>query len=170
MATHAGAKAGGSTADREIVITRVFDAPRELVFGAWTQPEHLLRWWAPRGCTTPYCTVDLRVGGKFHFCMRMPDGKDIWGIGIFREIVAPERIVYTDSFADAEGNPVPPSRYGMSLGHPAETLVTVTFAEQRGKTKLTLRHAIPGQVLEREGTEQGWNQMLENLERHLTAA
>jgi uncharacterized protein YndB with AHSA1/START domain len=58
----------------------------------------------------------------------------------------------------------------MSLGHPAETLVTVTFAEQRGKTKLTLRHAIPGQVLEREGTEQGWNQMLENLERHLTAA
>ena len=115
-----------------IVITRVFDAPRELVFAAWTRPEHLLRWWAPKGCSTPHCKVDLRPGGSFHYCMRTPEGRDIWGLGVYREIVAPERIVYVDSFADAQGNPVPPSDYGMSDGHPAETLVTVTFAEHGG--------------------------------------
>ena len=151
----------------DVVITRIFDAPRALVFDAWSKPEHLLRWWAPEGCTTPHCTVDLRVGGKFHFCMRMPDGKDIWGLGVYREIVRPERIVYTDSFADAQGNPVPPSHYGASPSYPAETLVAVTFAEHQGKTKLTLHHAIPRQVLERDGMEQGWNQMLDRLAEDL---
>jgi uncharacterized protein YndB with AHSA1/START domain len=147
----------------DLVITRFFDAPRSLVFDAWTKPEHLLRWWAPKDCTTPSCTVDLRVGGKFHFCMRMPGGKDIWGLGIFREVVKPERIVYTDSFADAQGNPVPPTHYGASAGYPPETLVTVTFADEQGKTKLTLRHSVPVPFVERDGMELGWNQMLDQL-------
>ena len=158
------------TADQEIVLTRVFDAPRELVFKAWTEPEHLMRWWAPKGCTTPFCKVDLRPGGAFHYCMRLPEGREIWGIGTYREIVAPERIVYTDSFADAEGNPVAPSHYGMSASHPAETLVTVLFAEHNGKTKLTLRHSIPQSVEEREGTQQGWNEMLDRLAEELAGA
>jgi len=149
--------------DRELVITRIFDAPRALVFKAWTEPEHLMRWWAPKGCTTPFCKVDLRPGGKFHYCIRLPEGRDIWGVGIFREIVAPSLLVYTDSFADAQGNPVPPAHYGMSAGHPAESLVTVTFEEHEGKTRLTLRHAIPASVEERKGAEQGWSEMLERL-------
>lgn len=153
--------------EREIVITRILEAPRELVFKAWTDPQHLIHWWAPKGCTTPFCKVDLRPGGKFHFCMRLVDGRDIWGIGIFREIAAPERIVYTDSFADAEGNPVPPTHYGMSAGHPQESLVTVVFAELKGKTRVTLRHSIPEPVEEREATQQGWSEMLDRLVDHL---
>ncbi|HXZ24950.1 MAG TPA: SRPBCC domain-containing protein [Nitrospiria bacterium] len=156
-------KKAESTADREIVISRVFDAPRRLVFRAWTQPEHLMRWWAPKGCTTPVCTVDLRPGGVIHYCMRLPEGREIWGLGIYREIVESERIVYTDSFADADGKPVPPSYYGMSEGHPSETMVTVTFAEREGKTTLMLVHSIPATVEERGGTEQGWNEMFDRL-------
>ncbi len=147
----------------EFVISRVFDAPRSRVFKAWTDPELLKRWWAPKNFTTPFCKVDLRPGGVFHYCMRSPEGQDIWGIGVYREIVEPERIVYTDSFADAEGNPVPPAHYGMSSSHPPETLVTVTFVEQEGKTKLTLRHSIHESVEEREGTQQGWTEMLDRL-------
>jgi uncharacterized protein YndB with AHSA1/START domain len=152
-----------SPSEDEIVITRIFDAPRALVFEAWTQPEHLMRWWAPKDCTTPACTVDLRLGGAFHFCMRMADGQEIWALGIYREIVAPERIVYTDTFADAEGNQVPPSHYGMSASHPAETLVTVTFADHDGGTKLTLRNSFPASVAERGATAQGWGEMLDRL-------
>ena len=154
-------------ADPDIVIIRIFDAPRALVFRAWTRPEHLMRWWAPKGCTTPVCKVDLRPGGKFHYCMRLPEGREIWGVGLYREIVEPERIVYTDCFADAEGNPVSPEHYGMSPGHPMESLVTVTFAELDGRTKLTLRHAIPEPVVERAGTEQGWGEMLDRLAAEL---
>jgi uncharacterized protein YndB with AHSA1/START domain len=154
--------------EREIVLTRVFDAPRDLVFQAWTEPERLMHWWAPQGCTTPFCTVDLRPGGRFHYCMRLPDGRDIWGIGAYREIVVPERIVYIDTFADADGNPVAPAHYGMSLGHPAETVVTVTFVAQEGKTKVTLRHAIPASVEERAATEQGWSDMLHRLAEYLS--
>lgn len=155
------------TSDREIVLTRVLDAPRELVWKAWTESEHLARWWAPKGCSTPFCTVDLRPGGRFHYCMRMPDGSEVWGIGVYREVVEPERIVYTDSFSDEKGNPVPPSCYGMSESHPAETVVTVTFDEHQGNTTVTLHHSIPESVEEREGTEQGWKEMLERLAENL---
>jgi uncharacterized protein YndB with AHSA1/START domain len=150
-------------ADTDLVITRVFHAPRSLVFKAWTEPERLMRWWAPKGCTTPYCTVDLRPGGKFHYCMRVPEGREIWALGVYREVVVPERIVYIDSFADAEGNPVSPKHYGMSDSHPAEMLVTVLFSDHEGGTKVTLRHSIPESVEERTGTEQGWNEMLDRL-------
>jgi len=158
-----------STAD-ELVITRVFDAPRELVFRAWTEPERLMRWWGPNGFTTPSFTVDLRVGGVLHYCMRAPDGQDYWGIGVYREIVPPERIMYTDSFADAEGSPVPPSHYGMSDDHPEETLVTVTFLEREGRTSVTLRHTIPESSEARGGAQQGWSEMLERLANELAAA
>lgn len=148
---------------REIVLSRVFDAPLERVWEAWTLPGPLRLWWAPAGCATPFCEVDLRPGGRFRFCMRMPGGKDIWGLGVYKEVVKREKIVYLDSFADSKGNPVPPSYYGMSPGHPAETMVTVTFAAQGTKTIVTLRHEFPETVPERKGTERGWNEMLDSL-------
>lgn len=169
-ASNASTSTAATAADREIVMTRVFDAPRELVWKAWTEPERLMRWWAPSGFTTPFCKTDLRVGGVFHYCMRSPDGRDIWGRGVYREIAPPSLIVYTDAFADAEGNPVPPAHYGMNSGHPAETLVTVTFAEHEGKTKLTLRHSIPQSVVERDGTQQGWTEMFDRLAEELAKA
>jgi uncharacterized protein YndB with AHSA1/START domain len=156
--------------ERELVITRVLDAPRSLVFKSWTEPERLMRWWAPKGFTTPFCKIDLRVGGVFHYCMRSPEGRDIWGRGVYREITPPALLVYTDAFADADGNPVPPAHYGMSSGHPADTLVTVTFAEHDGKTTLTLRHSILESVEEREGTRQGWTEMFDRLAEDLAKA
>ena len=151
--------------DRAVVIIRVFDAPRELVFDAWTEPRHLTRWFAPRELTSPVVRVDLRVGGAFLFCMRTADGTDIWGRGVYREVVRPERLVYTDSLSDAQGNLVEPSHYGIGSAHPLETLVTLTFDElPDGKTKMTLRHEVPASVPERPATQQGWNEMFDRLE------
>jgi len=155
---------------QELVVTRVFDVPRDLVFKAWTDPAQLMRWWGPNGFTTPSVTVDLRVGGVVHYCMRSPEGQDYWGKGVYREIVPPEKIVYTDSFADADGNPVPPSHYGMSASHPAESLVTATFTEHQAKTTVTLRQTVPESVKEREGMQQGWTEMLQRLADDLVAA
>jgi len=83
----------------EITITRIFDAPRELVFKAWTDPDLVRQWWGPKGFTSPVARIDLRVGGEYFNCMRSPEGKDYWSKGVFREIVAPARLVMTDSFA-----------------------------------------------------------------------
>ncbi|MBB5235078.1 SRPBCC domain-containing protein [Deinococcus budaensis] len=118
----------------------MFKAPRTLVFGAFTNAEHLRRWWAPQGWDVPFCTVDLRPGGRWHYCMRCTDpaqgefyGLESWGLGLYREIEAPARLVYTDYFSDAEANinpDLPP------------TLVTLTFTEvEGGATRVTNRAA-----------------------------
>ena len=155
-------------AEREMVITHIFDAPRELVFKAWTEPEHLVQWWRPKGFTTPHCKIELRPGGVFHYCMRSPEGRDYWGRGVYREIVAPEKLVYTDTFSDPEGNPVEPAYYdGMDPEWPSESLVTVTFSEQGGKTKVTLHHGVSESLAKRTGAKQGWTEMLERLADYL---
>ena len=153
--------------EEDIVITRLIDAPRELVFKAWTDPEYIVHWWGPKGFTTPFCTVDLRPGGIFHFCMRTPDGRDFWGRGVYREIVEPERIVYTDSFSDEEGNLVEPAHYGMSRNFPSETIITVTFGKLKGKTELTMHHAVMELIPEREEMQQGWTEMFDRLAEYL---
>ena len=154
-------------AEQALVITRVFDAPRELVWKAWTECERLTRWWGQKGFTTPFCKIDLRPGGVFHYCMRSPEGRDFWGKGIYREFVEPERIVFTDFFADEEGDPVPATHYGMSRDWPAEMLVTVTFAEHGGKTKVTLQHAGVPSGAESDSCEAGWTESLERLAEYL---
>jgi len=147
----------------ELTITRIFDASRELVWKLWTEPESMKRWWGPKGFTSPVCKIDFHVGGAFTYCMRSPEGKDYWGTGAYREIVPLERIVYTDSFADEKGNIVPASYYGMRLDFPLQMLVTVTFEEDKGKTKFTLKHVgIPsGEDL--DNAKAGWNQSLDKL-------
>jgi len=154
-------------AERALVITRIFDAPRSFVFKAWTDPEQVMRWWGPKGFTTPFCKIDFRPGGVFHYCMRSPEGRDYWGKGIYREIVKPERIVFTDSFADEEGNPVPATHYGLSPDYPAEMLVTVMFAQHEGRTKLTLQHVGIPSGAEHDSCEAGWTQSLDRLAEHL---
>ncbi|HKQ78770.1 MAG TPA: SRPBCC domain-containing protein [Blastocatellia bacterium] len=151
---------------RELVITRIFDAPRELVWKAWTEPERMMRWWGPKDFTSPACKIDLRVGGKYLFCMRSPEGQEFWSTGIYREIVEPERIVCTDSFADEKGNPVPASHYGMPGDWPAELLVTVTFEEYEGRTRMTLQQVgIPPEM--GDMAEAGWNGSLDKLAESL---
>jgi uncharacterized protein YndB with AHSA1/START domain len=143
----------------ELVITRVLDAPVERVWKAWTDPEEIKKWWGPAQFTAPVIKNDLRVGGSYLYNMRSPDGQDFWTTGTFREIVTNERIVLTDSFADEKGNVVPPSHYGMD-GIPVETEITVTFEEQNGKTKLTIRHA----GISDEQAKAGWNESLDKFE------
>ncbi|MBT2216814.1 SRPBCC domain-containing protein [Virgibacillus dakarensis] len=116
--------------EREFTLVRVFDAPRKLVFKAFTEPKHISRWWAPDPFTIPVCNIDLRPGGIWHYCMESPEGDRNWARAVYREIVEPEKIVYTGGFSDEGANPVE--------GIP-EHQVTVTFAEQEGKTKLTVR-------------------------------
>ncbi len=152
-----------------LVITRVFDAPRELVRKAWTEPEQCVRWWGPKGYTTPACRIDLRVGGTYLNCMRSPEGQDYWSTGIYKEIVPLERIVCTDSFADEHGNVVPASHYGMDGDFPLEMLVTVTFEDQQGKTKLTLTHAGLPAGENRDGAQEGWSQSFDKLAEMLRA-
>jgi uncharacterized protein YndB with AHSA1/START domain len=161
MATRKNPATG--SAGPELVITRVFDAPRERVWKAWTEPELCMRWWGPKGFTCPVCRIDLRVGGTYFNCMRSPEGQDYWSTGVYREIVPPERVVCTDCFADEKGNIVPATHYGMSADFPLEMLVTVTFEEQDGKTRLTLKHAglPPGKDM--EDCREGWSQSFDKL-------
>ncbi len=147
----------------ELTIIRIFDAPRELVWQAWTNPEYFKRWWGPRNFTAPVSKIDLRVGGKYLHCMRGPDGKDYWSSGVYREIAPLQRIVLTDSFADEKGNIVSASHYGMTGDWPLELLVTVTFEELGGKTKMLLRHeGIPSGIMH-ELTEAGWTESFDKL-------
>ncbi len=147
----------------DIVINRVFDAPREHVWRAWTEPEYLKKWWGPNGYTTPMAEIDFRVGGKYVGCMRSPEGKDTYTTGTYREIVKNERITVTDSFADEKGNPVSAKHYGFEGDFPMETRITVTFHEQNGKTRMTLTHVgIPAGKINDE-CKDGWNQMFDKL-------
>lgn len=150
--------------DRDsIIITRIFDAPRELVWKAWTEPALVMRWWGPEGFTSPFSTIDLRVGGKYLYAMRSSEGQDFWSTGVYREIVPPERIVATDSFSDEKGTIVPASDYGMSGDWPSELLVTVTFEEQNGRTMFTLRHDGVPPGLMSDQTTVGWNESFDKL-------
>ena len=160
-------KPARQVADLTLTITRIFDAPRSLVFQAWTEPKRVKRWWGPRSFTTPVCEIDLRLGGIFRSCMRSPEGRDFWSQGVYREIVEPQRIVCTDTFADKEGNPVSPEHYGMSPEWPVEALITVTFAEQAGRTRLTLEHSPLPLGSERDLCRQGWEESFDKLADYL---
>ncbi|SDR50102.1 Uncharacterized conserved protein YndB, AHSA1/START domain [Rhizobiales bacterium GAS113] len=116
-------------------LTHSFDAPRELVFIAHSQAAHLSRWWWAKGFAFAKCTLDFRPGGNFHYCMRSPDGHEIWGKFAYREIIAPERIVFTSSFADETGATV---RAPFTAEWPLEVLNTLTLTEQGGTTAVEM--------------------------------
>ncbi|MEA2600982.1 MAG: hypothetical protein QOF89_1974 [Acidobacteriota bacterium] len=142
--------------DREIVLTRVFDAPRRLVFDAFTKPELLKRWFGPRGWSLVVCEVDLRVGGTFRFVLRGPDGADMGMRGVYREIVPPERSVHMESFDD----------------YPGESQVTTVLVEQGGKTTLTATVLYPAQEIRdaviKSGMEHGAAESYDKLAEYLT--
>jgi uncharacterized protein YndB with AHSA1/START domain len=154
MATRSSAAT--ESAERELVITRVLDAPRSLVFALWTKREHLMRWWGPQGFTAPACEIDLRPGGAYRFHMRAPDGTDHWVQGVYHAIEAPERIVCTFTWSDGAGKPTSP-----------ETLLTVTFAELGAKTTLTVRQTKFESVTARDEHRTGWSSALECLAEYL---
>lgn len=153
--------------DPQVVITRIFDAPRELVFAAWTDPNQLVRWYAPQGCTIEYRQIDIREGGTFHSCIRTPNGFHCWCIGEYREIIVPEKIVCTMVISNENGDRIQSVDAGHESDWPAETILTVTFADQAGKTKLTLHQNVRQSVAQRTGALPSWMQMLDRLAAQL---
>ena len=144
-------------AEREFVITRRFDAPRALVFEAWTDPKHLAQWWGPRDYPAAQVKLDVRPGGAWRHCLRSTEtGNDLWHRGMFREVVAPERLVFTFAWEE-EGE------------RGLETLVTVTFADEGGKTRMTLRQTPFQSDGERDGHQGGWNSTFDRLADHLAS-
>lgn len=155
--------------EAKVVITRAFDAPRELVFAAWTDPARLVRWFAPAGCSITFPEIDIRSGGGFHSCIHTPDGKDCWCKGVYREVTPPERIVFTMNIADEHGNLLGPLEAGMDPEWPRETTVTVTFAAADGKTELTLYQTVDEALAKRTGAYPSWLSMLDRLDAELTS-
>jgi uncharacterized protein YndB with AHSA1/START domain len=153
---------GAPSTEREVTITRVLAAPREIAFRAWTDPVHLARWWGPNGFTNPVCEVDARAGGALRIVMRAPDGTEHRMMGELREVVPPARLVFTNVAVDTDGS------------HMLEGLTTVTFAAQGDRTLMTLHTRVVGvvalsaQML--DGMEEGWTESIDKLEAYVGKA
>jgi uncharacterized protein YndB with AHSA1/START domain len=156
---------------QQVLITRVLNAPRELVFKAWTSRQNLERWYSPQGCEIKFKKMDFRPGGEFHSCIRTPEGHECWCRGVYEQIVAPERIVFSMAVSDQNGNLLEPTEAGMDADWPKETLVTVTFAEiGTDQTLLTLRQTVLESIAKRTGAYPSWLQMLDRLAGELASA
>ncbi|MDO8433271.1 MAG: SRPBCC domain-containing protein [Candidatus Binatus sp.] len=147
-------------AGRILVITRTFDAPRSLVFKAWTEREHLVQWFGPRDFKVISCEMDVRTGGILRVHSRSPQGSDHYLQGVYREIVPPRRLVSTYAWSDAQWKPTRP-----------ETLLTLTFEEEQGsKTRLTLHQGIFESITARDLHRGGWSESLDLLAAHIMKA
>ncbi len=155
------------------VITRHLKAPRQLLWDVYTQAEHLLHWFGPKGVTMSHSAMDFRLGGKFHYCQALEGGTALWGLWQFREIQTPEKIVLLQHFSDAQGN-VAPNPWDASW--PMQTLSTTTLAEQDGGTLLIIEW-VPYDASEQEKATflaghasmgPGWNSVLDRLETYLS--
>jgi uncharacterized protein YndB with AHSA1/START domain len=157
---------------KPFVISRRFAAPRELVWKAWTERERLVQWFGPKGFTMSTAKLDFRPGGIFHYAMRAPDGKEMWGKFVYREIVAPEKIVLVNSFSDEKGGL---TRHPMSPTWPLQMLTETKFAEDKGKTTIIIKW-LPLDATDEErktfdaaraGMTQGWTGTFEQLDDYL---
>lgn len=146
------------SAEADLWISRLFDAPRELVFEAWTDPVHLARWSGPGGFTVTHSAIEIRPGGVYRSCLRAPDGVERWVSGVYREIVKPSRLVFTHAWEEPVGSPL------------RETLVTVTFVEEGRKTRMTLHQTSFATAASRDGHQRGWLGSFERLEAYLATA
>lgn len=163
-----------------IEIKRVFDAPRELVWKAWTDPAMVKKWWGPEGFTAPSIKVDLKVGGKYTYAMQGPKGSQwdrvMYSSGVFKEIVEHEKIVTTDYFSDEHGNMIKPSEEGQDENFPTEMTVTITFSDLgNGKTQLTIfypkaENEKQYEAMLKSGMKEGWSSSLDKLENALAKA
>ncbi len=142
----------------ELTISRIFDAPRELVFAAWTEPHHLAQWSGPEGFTSQQDYFSATPGGKYRVCVIEPNGTEHWMRGTYQEVVAPERLVYTHLWEQDAGGTSP------------LTLVTVTFADEAGKTRMVLRQTGFASETSRDNHIGGWSSSLNDLDAYLAVA
>lgn len=172
----AGGDAASVEAKQEFTISRVFDAPRDLVWAVHTEPRHMVNWWGPKGFKVKKLDIDLRPGGTMHYCIESPTGNEMWGRFVYREIVPPERLVWINSFSDPEGGV---TRHPMAPDWPLEMLSILTFADEPGgKTRITLRWS-PHNATEAErrvfaaghdSMRGGWTGTMDTLEAYLAQA
>lgn len=156
----------------KIIITKIFDAPVESVWKYWSEPEYFKQWWGPEDAACIACRMDFRVGGTFLNCLRVKDANgdavDVWATGTYEEIVPGKKLVFTDSFADKDGNIVPSSYYGMA-GIDDELKVALTFEALGDKTKMTLQHTRLGETTKaaRDAMEASWQESFKKIRRIL---
>jgi uncharacterized protein YndB with AHSA1/START domain len=150
---------------RDLVLTRVFDAPLEKLLAAWTVPQEFMKWWGPKDFTSPFAKMDVRIGGKYLAAMRSPEGKDYWSTGTYLEVVPMRKIVASDSFSDKDGNVVSAEFYGMSADWPREMMVMVVFEKWSNKSKLTITYPDVSRIDPKglSDMKEGWNQSLDKL-------
>lgn len=154
--------------NNEVFIEETFNASIEKVFQAWTDPEKLMKWYAPDGCTIRFKKLNIKTGGKFHSCISNPQFGDCWCTGEYKEVVPNSRLVFTMVNADENGSPINPGEIGMDPDWPRETLVTVTLTEENGKTKLRLRQSVSQDLAKKTGAYPSWQQMLNNMQTLLS--
>lgn len=152
----------------EVFIEEIFNASIEKVFEAWTDPEKLMKWYAPDGCTIHFKKIEIEKGGKYHSCISNPQYGDCWCIGEYKEVIPHSKIIFTMINADENGNPVNPVEIGMDSDWPGETLVTVTLSEENGKTKLQLHQTVSQELAQKTGAYPSWLQMLNNMQTLIT--
>jgi uncharacterized protein YndB with AHSA1/START domain len=147
-----------------MVVTRVFDAPRELVWKAWTDPKYVMQWWGPKGFTASACKMDFRVGGKFLICTTTPDGQEFWHGGEYHEIVPHEKIISSMYFSDSEGNKVEPAQLGIEHEAIEGAHDVILFEDLgNGRTKLTFIGNEPMESAKDSGQLEGMNQVLDKV-------
>ncbi len=157
--------------------SRVFDVPRERMWKVWTEAEHLKKWWGPKGFTVKQLRIDLRPGGTMHYCLAMPDGNEMWGKFRYREVKPMERLVFVNSFSDAQGGT---TRHPMNPGWPLELLSTITFEDAGpGKTRVTVNWVPAPESSDaerktfdegRESMKMGWGGTMDQLDAYVKSA
>jgi uncharacterized protein YndB with AHSA1/START domain len=147
-----------------MVVTRIFDTPRTLVWKAWTDPKYVTQWWGPKGFNARVCKMDFRVGGKFLYCTKTPDGQEFWHGGEYHEIVPLEKIVSSLYFSDSEGNKVEPAELGIEHEAIEGAHDAVLFEDLgNGRTKLTFIGNEPMESAKNSGQLEGMNQVLDKF-------
>ncbi|HET9241567.1 MAG TPA: SRPBCC domain-containing protein [Oligoflexus sp.] len=157
------------TAEPEVLITRVLNFPRELVFDAWTRPDYLMKWYAPHGCSIRFVKIDVREGGSFHSCIDDPKFGECWVTGSYLEVKRPERLVFTMTLSNEAGDSVSAKEAGHDPEWQQKTTVTLTLTQiESRKTKLVLHQNVSERLAKKTGAYPSWLQMLDRLETLLT--
>lgn len=155
---------------KELFITHLFDAPRELVFQAWTDPEQLKHWYAPDGCTIEFKTITVKEGGTFHSCIHDPIHGQCWIKGVYQKVIFPEKLVFTGVLTNEQGQNVQSAESGKPEDWPVEIITTVIFTSIGNQTSLSIHQTVPEEDAKQTGAYQSWIKMFNRLNQLIAAS